>query len=272
MGLGLAQRVDQLTGTRSAVQKHRFGLRLHTNVPSWNQSASTIGQNKEAVLFTVSGISGSSPEANVTVPPGSSYGVRHLGANDGGDGPDPSPDLSGIPPVSGPEITPQTPAEQVRYDLALELLDDVRRLDAQTKESHRRIRVAVKASGTSLTDVYGVGPIIAAQIIGYTGDARRFANRDAFASYNGTAPIEWSSGGRVVHRLSRRGNRRLNHALHMAAITQIRNPGTDGRIYFERKVAEGKTKKEALRSLKRQVSNAVYRQLLLDVERGPGGH
>jgi transposase len=166
------------------------------------------------------------------------------------------------------KITPQTPAEQVRCDLALELLDDIRRLDAQTKESHRRIRVAVKASGTTLTDVYGVGPILAAQIIGYTGDVGRFANRDVFASYNGTAPIEWSSGGRVAHRLSRRGNRRLNHALHMA---QIRNPGTNGRIYFERKVAEGKTKKEALRSLKRHISNAVYRQLLLDVERGPGG-
>ena len=75
-----------------------------------------------------------------------------------------------------------------------------------------------------------------------------------------------------MHRLSRRGKRRLNHALHMAAITQIRNPETDGRIYFERKVAEGKTKKEALRSLKRQISNALYRQLVLDVERGPGGH
>src|SRR5271166_2543148 len=170
------------------------------------------------------------------------------------------------------KIRPQTPAEQVRYDLALELLDDVRRLDAQTKESHRRIRVAVKASGTSLTEIYGVGPIIAAQLIGYTGDVRRLANRDAFASYNGTAPVEFASGGRVVHRVSQRGNRKLNHALHMAAITQIRNPGTDGRVYFERKVAEGKTKKEAIRSLKRQISNAVYRQLLLDVERGPGGH
>jgi hypothetical protein len=58
----------------------------------------------------------------------------------------------------------------------------------------------------------------------------------------------------------------------MVAVTQIRNPGTEGRMYFERKVAEGKTKKEALRSLKRQISNAVYRQLVLDVERGPGGH
>jgi transposase len=162
------------------------------------------------------------------------------------------------------KISPHTPAEQIRYDLALELLDDVRRLDAQIKESHRRIRVAIKASGTSVIDLYGVGPIVAASLIGYAGDVSRFPNRDAFASYNGTAPIEFSSGGRVVHRLSQRGNRRLNHALHMAAITQIRHPGTEGRIYFERKVAEGKTKKEAIRSLKRQVSDAVYRQLLLD--------
>jgi transposase len=163
-------------------------------------------------------------------------------------------------------ITPETPAVQVRYDMALELLDDVRRLDEQTKVSHRRIGIAIKASGTSLTELYGVGPIIAAQLIGYAGDVRRFANRDAFASYNGTAPAEFASGGRVVHRVSQRGNRRLNHALHMVAVTQIRNPGTMGRIYFERKVAEGKTKKEALRSLKRQVSNAVYRQLLLDAQ------
>ena len=97
--------------------------------------------------------------------------------------------------------------------------------------------------------------------------SRRFANRDAYASYNGTAPVERSSGGRVVHRLSLRGNRKLNHALHMVAVTQIRNPGTVGRIYFERKVADRKTKKEALRSLKRQISNAVYRQLLLDARR-----
>ena len=82
--------------------------------------------------------------------------------------------------------------------------------------------------------------------------------------FNGTAPVERSSGGRIVHRLSKRGNRKGNHALHMVAVTQIRNPGTVGRIYFERKVAEGKTKREALRSLKRQISNAAYRQLLLD--------
>ncbi len=109
-----------------------------------------------------------------------------------------------------------------------------------------------------------MGPIIAGQLIGYTGYVRRFANRDVYASYNGTAPIELSSAGRVVHRLSRRGNRQLNHAIHMAAISQIRQKDSAGRAYFERKVAEGKTKKEAVRSLKRQVSNAVYRQLVLD--------
>jgi transposase len=157
------------------------------------------------------------------------------------------------------KLDPQTPAQQMRFDLALELLEDVRRLDAQIKSSHRRIGVAIKASGTSVTEIYGVGPFI-----GYSGDVRRFANRDAYATYNGTAPIELSPGGRVVHRLSQRGNRQLNHALHMAAITQVRNPGTRGRAYFERKVAEGKTKKEGVRSLKRKVSNTVYRQLLLD--------
>jgi len=162
------------------------------------------------------------------------------------------------------KLSVESPAQQMRYELTLELLDDVRRLDAQIKDSHRRIRMAVKASGTSVTDIYGVGPIHAGTIIGYSGDRGRFANRDAYASYNGTAPIERSSGGRVVHRLSLRGNRKLNHALHMVAVTQIRNPGTVGRIYFERKVAEGKTKKEALRVLKRHISNAVYRQLVID--------
>ena len=170
------------------------------------------------------------------------------------------------------KVRPDSPAQQMRFELVLELLDDVRRLDDQIKASHRRIRLAVRASGSSITELYGVGPIHAAQIIGYSGDVLRFANRDAYASYNGTAPVERSSGGRIVHRLSRRGNRKVNHALHMAAVTQIRNPGTPGRIYFERKVSEGKTKKEALRSLKRHVSNAVYRQLMVDAERGPGGH
>jgi transposase len=162
------------------------------------------------------------------------------------------------------DITPTTPAEQVRYDLAVELLDDIRHLDAQLKASHKRIRTAVAASGTTVTDLFGVGPIIAAMLIGYSGDITRFANRDHYAAYNGTAPVEFSSGGRIVHRVSQRGNRQLNHALHMAVISQLRQPHSDGRAYFDRRVAEGKTSREALRALKRHLSNAVYRQLVAD--------
>lgn len=168
------------------------------------------------------------------------------------------------------EVSPSTPAEQVRYDLAVELLADVRRLDEQLKASHKRIRTAVAASGTSLTDVFGIGPVIAAMLIGFSGDITRFENRDRYASYNGTAPVEFSSGGRIVHRLSTRGNRQLNHALHMAAICQLRHPGSGGRVYVDRHVAAGKTKREAIRVLKRQISNTVYRHLVADAARTRG--
>jgi transposase len=164
-------------------------------------------------------------------------------------------------------ITPASAVEHVRYELAVELLNDIRRLDTQLKTSHKRIRTAVRASGTTVTDLFGVGPIIAGMLIGYTGDIARFRNRDHYASYNGTAPVEFSSGGRTVHRLSQRGNRQLNHAIHMAAICQLRQPHSNGRAYFERKVAEGKTNKEAIRALKRHISNAVYRHLVTDARR-----
>jgi len=164
-------------------------------------------------------------------------------------------------------ITPSSVVEQIRYDLARELIDDICRLDVQLKESHKRITIAVRASSTTLTDLFGVGPMTAAVVIGNVGDVRRFRNRDHFAAYTGTAPVEFSSGGRIVHRLSRRGNRTLNAAIHMAAVTQLRHKHSDGRVYFDRKVAEGKTKREALRSLKRHVSNAVYRQLVADADR-----
>lgn len=159
-------------------------------------------------------------------------------------------------------LRPTTAVDQVRYDLVVELVDDIRRLDSQLKVSHKRIGDAVKASGTSLTGLYGVGPIIAGMLIGCSEDIARFANRDSYASYNGTAPVEFSSGGRTVHRLSQRGNRQLNHALHMAAITQLRRDDTEGRIYFDRRVSEGKTNREAIRALKRQISNAAYRCLV----------
>jgi transposase len=107
----------------------------------------------------------------------------------------------------------------------------------------------------------------------------RFPTRDHFAACNGTAPIEVSSGGRRrVLRLSRRGNRRLNHAIHMAAVTQIRFRHTAGRAYYDRKIAEGHSGNEAIRALKRRISDALYARLRHDAERaghvaaGPGGH
>ncbi|HEX4901790.1 MAG TPA: transposase [Acidimicrobiales bacterium] len=115
--------------------------------------------------------------------------------------------------------------------------------------------------------MYGVGPIVAALILGYTGDPARFVTKDQFAAYNGTAPVEASSGPKARHRLNPRGNRKLNHAMHLIAVTQIRNAGTPGRVFYDRKLAEGKTKKEALRALKRRVSDAVWRQLQVDLGR-----
>jgi transposase len=140
-------------------------------------------------------------------------------------------------------------------------------LDARLKRSKDRITTAVVAANTTLTDLYGVGPIIAATLIGYSGDVRRFPTAGHYAAYNGTAPIELSSGGRTVHRLSRRGNRTLNHAIHMAAVTQIRNLDSEGRAYYDTKLAAGKTSREALRALKRKISDRVYRQLVIDAHR-----
>lgn len=153
-----------------------------------------------------------------------------------------------------------------RKDHCAALLDDVMRLRAALGESKARIGVAVLASKTSVTDVYGVGPIVAAIVIGQSGDVTRFASRDHYASYNATAPIEASSGPTKRHRLNSRGNRQLNHALHMAAVTQI-SRDTPGRVYYQRKIASGKSMKEAMRALKRQISDAVFRQLVADANR-----
>jgi transposase len=139
------------------------------------------------------------------------------------------------------------------------------RLRAALVDSKKRIAVAVDASKSSVTDVYGVGPIVAAIIVGHSGDVTRFSSRNHYASYNATAPLEASSGPTKRHRLNQRGNRQLNHAMHMAAVTQIRND-TPGRTYYQRKIADGKSTKEAMRALKRQISDAVFRQLVADTK------
>jgi transposase len=154
-------------------------------------------------------------------------------------------------------------ASRYRILVAREVVDDIARLDQSLKASKKRIAVAVTASGTSLTDVVGVGPIGAATIIGYTNDITRFPTKGHYATYNATAPIEASSGGNKRHRLNLRGNRILNHAIHIAAVTQLRHD-TNGRIYFNKKIAEGKTPKEAIRALKQRISDAVYQRLVAD--------
>jgi transposase len=174
-------------------------------------------------------------------------------------------------------VMPAGAVGEARCELAAAFLEDLRRIDAQLHTTRKKITTAVQATGTTLTGLYGVGPVIAAAVIGDVKDVSRFPDRDHFAAYNGTAPIEVSSGQRRVYRLSRRGNRRLNHVIHMAAVTQIRHRTSKGRAYYEKKLAEGKTPKEALRALKRQVSNAIFKQLQADARRAaeraedPGG-
>jgi transposase len=165
-----------------------------------------------------------------------------------------------------------------RMELAGELLEDLRRIDGQLRGVKRRLAKIVKESKTTLTEIYGVGPIVAATVIGDVAEISRFSSKDRFAAYNGTAPIEASSGNNKVHRLSRRGNRRMNHAIHMAAVTQISHRGTEGRAYYDRKISEGMAHKSALRALKRRISDALYGRMIADarsaaaaIEEGPGG-
>ena len=159
--------------------------------------------------------------------------------------------------------------------LAVDLVAEVRRLDRRVAATNADIATAVKDTGSTLTSLFGIGTGLAGKILARVGDIHRFRSAAAFASYTGTAPIEVSSGDVVRHRLSRAGDRQLNHALYMMALSQIRHD-TDGRAYYQRKRAAGKGHKEAMRCLKRRLSDTVYRQLLRDAQQtlaaGPGGH
>jgi transposase len=151
-----------------------------------------------------------------------------------------------------------------RKRIAVEFLDEVRQVDRALIELHGRIDDAVKATGTSVTEVFGVGPIVACYLIGHSGDIRRFPTAGHYARYNATAPIEASSGPKIRHRLNPNGNRHLNHALHIAALGQISH-NTPGRAYYLAKQTDGKSRKEAMRCLKRRISDAIYRQLRADI-------
>jgi transposase len=180
-------------------------------------------------------------------------------------------------------VRPRDLVGKTRRRLAAELLAEMVVVEKKIKELRKELKAMVIARGSTLMDLPGVGPVIAARVLADVGDVARFADRNRFASWTGTAPIEASSGEIVRHRLSRAGNRRMNHMTHIAAATQIRHD-TEGRAYYLRKIAEGKTRREAMRCLKRRISDALYRQLRADaraadviiaeadVEAGPGGH
>jgi transposase len=160
-------------------------------------------------------------------------------------------------------IRPKGAPARLRRRLASEVLRDVRTLDRKIADLNERIEAEIEASGTTLTEIFGIGPILAAKIIGTVADVARFPTMARFASYSGTAPVEASSGEVVRHRLSLAGNRKLNYALHMVAVCQARSDARGG-AYYRKKIAEGKSRKEALRCLKRRISDAVFRSLMAD--------
>jgi transposase len=170
-------------------------------------------------------------------------------------------------------IRPRDEVGKARKLVALEYVAELVAIDARLKDMKKRITTVLAEHPTNLVEIRGVADLLAAKIIAEVGDVRRFPSKHHFASYTGTAPIDASSGDNNRHRLNRGGNRRLNHVLHIVAICQIRYPG-DGQDYYRRKRAAGKTPLEAIRCLKRRLSDVVYRHLLADLETAkasPGG-
>jgi transposase len=176
-------------------------------------------------------------------------------------------------------VRPRDVAGKTRRRIAAEELAELIAVEAKVKKATAELKAIVLARGSTLMDIHGVGPVVAARILADVGDVERFADRNRLASWTGTAPIDASSGEQNRHRLSRAGNRRMNHMIHIAAVTQLRLD-TEGRAYYRRKRAEGKKPLEAVRCLKRRISDAIYRQLLADAQiaasrepgASPGGH
>lgn len=164
-------------------------------------------------------------------------------------------------------VRPVTTVERTRKELARDIVRDIRSLDTALADIASRMVEALGSRDTRLLEVDGVGPVLGVRLIGRTGRASRFPNADAYANYAGVAPVEIASGDHTRHRLSRSGDRQLNSALHLVAVTQIRMTNSAGRRYFDKKIAEGKTPKEAKRCLKRRIAASVCRIMLADERR-----
>ena len=176
------------------------------------------------------------------------------------------------------KVRPRDAAGKIRRRVAAELIGDLERIYQRSKAADKELKELVAASGSSLMDLHGIGPSGAARLLVEVGDITRFPDRDHFGSWTGTAPVDASSGDQVRHRLSRGGNRQINRVLHIMATVQLRHP-TEGRAYYDRRKADGKTSMEALRALKRRLSNIVYKTMVDDAithtvagsRTGPGG-
>lgn len=176
------------------------------------------------------------------------------------------------------KVRPRDAAGKARRRVAAELIGDLERVYQRRKAADKELKTLVAATGTTLMNLNGIGPSGAARLLVEVADITRFPDRDHFASWNGTAPIDASSGDQVRHRLSRAGNRQINRVLHIMATVQLRNQ-TEGRAYFDGRKADGKTSMEAMRALKRRLSNIVYRTMIDDAitatvsgpGTGPGG-
>jgi transposase len=151
----------------------------------------------------------------------------------------------------------------LRVELLRRRLAEIARLDRSIAQAGEQINAAVKRTGTTLTEIPGVGPLIAAKILGEVGEVSRIRSKAAFAVMTGTAPLLASSGQTNRHRLSRSGNRQLNRALHFVAFIQSRST-PNAKEYLARQKAAGKSPKESMRCLKRHLSNVVYRRLVAD--------
>ena len=170
-------------------------------------------------------------------------------------------------------IKPRDIVGKTRRRLAVELTSELESIDKKIKTAEKDLKELVVARGSTLMDLHGIGPSGTARLLADVGYIRRFADRDRFASWNGTAPLDASSGDQKRHRLSRAGNRRINRTLHIMAVVQLRNR-TEGRAYFDAKKAAGKTSMEAMRALKRRLSNVIYTRMTADQRQAtdPGGH
>jgi transposase len=172
------------------------------------------------------------------------------------------------------KVRPRDLVGKTRRRLAAELVGDLEQIYARKKAADKELKALVAATGTGLLDLHGIGPSGAARLLVEVGDITRFPDRNHFASWTGTAPVDASSGDHVRHRLSRGGNRQINRVLHIMATVQLRN-ATEGRAYFDRKKAGGKSSNEAMRCLKRRLSDAVYRVMVDDLAKtlrtDPGG-